>query len=84
MLSDRAFFGACLALAGMIVALSLVTPQGEGGRSPWPFGHAPKIPAAFEAAKRRDAIRARENAPLRPAPNPLAPGFKASPKTPRP
>jgi hypothetical protein len=71
MLSDRAFFGASLGLAGLIVALSLVFPQGEGGRSPWPFGHAPVVPSAVEAAHRRDAIHAREKSPLRPAPDPL-------------
>ncbi len=71
MLSDRAFFGASLGLAGLIIALSLVFPQGEGGRSPWIFGHKPVLPAAVEAARRRDAIHAREKTPLRPAPDPL-------------
>jgi hypothetical protein len=72
MLSDRVFFGACAGLAVLMVALALVWPQGEGARSPGPFGHKVVIPSYVEAKKRRAAIHARQQAPLRPAMKPEA------------
>ena len=37
-MSDRVFFGACALIALGLIALALVWPQGEGARSPGPFG----------------------------------------------
>jgi hypothetical protein len=67
MLSDRVFYPTCAALAVLMVALALVWPQGEGARSPWPFGHTATMPSWVAAQKRRDEMRARRNKPLRPA-----------------
>ena len=39
-MSDRIFFSVAAAAALAMVALALVWPQGEGRRSPGPFGHA--------------------------------------------
>ena len=67
MLSDRVFYPVCGALAVLMVALALVWPQGEGARSPWPFGHTATIPSWVAAKARRDEMRARQQKPLRPA-----------------
>jgi hypothetical protein len=72
MLSDRVFFGASAGLVALMIALALVWPQGEGARSPGPFGHQVVIPSYVEAKKRRDEARARRHAPLRPALKPEA------------
>lgn len=37
---DRIFFPLCLLAAVLMVGLALVWPQGQGARSPAPFGHA--------------------------------------------
>lgn len=73
MLSDRVFFGMAAGLAALTIALALVWPQGEGARSPWPFGHQVVIPSYVAAKKKRDEQRAREHAPLRPAVHPETP-----------
>ncbi len=73
MLSDRVFFGACAGLAALVVALALIWPQGEGARSPWPFGHTVVIPSYVAAKKKRDETRTRQHAPLRPALKPETP-----------
>lgn len=73
MFSDRVFFGTSFALAVLLVALALAWPQGEGARSPWPFGHTVVIPSYVAAKKRREEMKAREHAPLRPALKPEAP-----------
>jgi hypothetical protein len=53
MFSDRVFYPACGALAALMVVLALVWPQGEGARSPGPFGHAPTVPSWVAAKQRR-------------------------------
>jgi len=51
MLPDRAFYPLAALLAVALIALASVYPQGQGARSPKPFGHAtwmetrPKKPA---------------------------------------
>jgi hypothetical protein len=72
MLSDRVFYPGCAGLAVLMVALALVWPQGEGARSPAPFGHAATIPTWVDAKKRRDETRAREHKPLRPTISPAS------------
>jgi hypothetical protein len=71
-----------LGLAAVVaIALSLVWPQGQGARSPGPFGHTPEqqTPAARaamqrenEAAQRRsrearDAVRALQSQAIAPS-----------------
>lgn len=52
MLSDRIFYPCAALLAVALIALASVYPQGQGARSPKPFGHAtwlethPKKPVA--------------------------------------
>jgi len=45
-MSDRALFPLMGLVAVAMIALALVWPQGQGTRSPWPFGHAPTTPSA--------------------------------------
>jgi hypothetical protein len=40
MLPDRAFYPLAAVLAVALIALASVYPQGQGARSPKPFGHA--------------------------------------------
>ncbi len=40
-MSDRIFFSLAALLAILMIALASVAPQGQGVRSPGPFGHAP-------------------------------------------
>lgn len=75
MLSDRIYYSACAGLCVLMIALALVWPQGEGRRSPGIFGHPEVVPNAFQAKKHREATKARQAAPLRPAIN--AKGFKS-------
>jgi hypothetical protein len=52
-MSDRVFFSlAALAIVAM-VALALVAPQGDGARSPRPFGH----PTTAEIKARQPKLR---------------------------
>ncbi len=50
-MSDRNFFGLIGAATLLLLALSLVWPQGLGARSPGPFGHvtAAQVDAAAKA-----------------------------------
>lgn len=41
-MSDRALFPLMGLFVLAMIALALVWPQGQGTRSPWPFGHAPR------------------------------------------
>lgn len=74
MLSDRLFFAAAGAFLVLTVGLALVWPQGEGVRSPGPFGKPVVITAASAKAERQEAEKrkakaARQGGParLRPA-----------------
>ena len=42
---DRFFYPLVIALTVGMVLLALVWPQGQGARSPAPFGHEPVTPA---------------------------------------
>jgi hypothetical protein len=50
---DRMFFPLAMAAAVLMLALAAVFPQGNGVRSPGPFGHAiaPKLRPATQAPK---------------------------------
>lgn len=39
-MSDRLFYPLAVLVAVVLTALALVWPQGQGARSPKPFGHA--------------------------------------------
>jgi hypothetical protein len=60
---DR-FYLPFLALASIAaIALALVWPQGQGARSPEPFGHAPELQqAAARAAMQRENAAAERRA----------------------
>ena len=62
MLSDRLFFAAAGAFVVLTVGLALVWPQGEGARSPGPFGHPVVITAASAKAERQEAQKRRAKA----------------------
>ena len=65
-MSDRAFFSLFALAMLALVALSAVVPQGEGRRSPGPFGHV----TAAELKARQPKLR-----PATTAPAPKAPGI---------
>ncbi|WP_174301818.1 hypothetical protein [Caulobacter sp. S45] len=52
-MSDRVFFSLTALATLFMVALALVAPQGEGRRSPAPFGHE----TAAEALARQPKLR---------------------------
>jgi hypothetical protein len=41
MTPDRIFYPLAALVAGALIVLAMVYPQGEGARSPGPFGHTP-------------------------------------------
>ena len=68
--SDRWFFGGLALMAILMIALAGVWPQGQGARSPAPFGHPVIIPDYVKvdenkARMRKDAIRAAKEAQAR-------------------
>ncbi|HYE43384.1 MAG TPA: hypothetical protein VEA15_08320 [Caulobacteraceae bacterium] len=69
-LSDRLFFGGLALLCVAMIALALVWPQGQGARSPAPFGHEVVIPDYVKidekkAQARREAVAAAKRAQAR-------------------
>lgn len=59
-MNDRAFYIASAVAAVLIIAFSLVWPQGEGKPSPAPFGHAKVEPDYYRMLRDRTARLARE------------------------
>ncbi len=59
-MNDRAFYIASAVAAVLIIAFSLVWPQGEGKRSPGPFGHAVTQPDYYRMVRERTERQARE------------------------
>lgn len=59
-MNARIFFPAAALLALLMIALSLVWPQGIGVRSPAPFGHAIELPDYYRMVRERDARRKQE------------------------
>ncbi len=62
LLDDRIFYPLAVIVAGLLIAFSVVWPQGEGKPSPVPFGHAQVLPDYFRMISERDARRARDAA----------------------
>ncbi len=64
-MSDRVFFALAAAVALGMIALALAWPQGLGTRSPGPFGHAVKPPAAAQPlpAELNRRVPARDDLP---------------------
>jgi hypothetical protein len=58
MTPDRIFYPLAALVAAGLIALALVYPQGEGERSPDPFGHTPTQQKAAELAALRANARA--------------------------
>jgi hypothetical protein len=52
-MSDRAFFSLAALAAVAMIALALVYPQGDGRRSPGPFGHITTADAKARQPKLR-------------------------------
>ncbi len=59
-MNDRAFYIASAVAAVLIIAFSVVWPQGEGSRSPGPFGHPITEPDYYRMVRERDARRVKE------------------------
>jgi hypothetical protein len=61
-MSDRVFYAGMALIVGLMVALALVWPQGEGRRSPAPFGHAEVVPDAARIDAEREVQRKKTKA----------------------
>ena len=59
-MNERLFYIASAAVAVLIIALSLVWPQGEGRPSLAPFGHAKTEPDYYRMVRERTARQAKE------------------------
>jgi len=59
-MNDRAFYIASAVVAVLIIAVSVIWPQGEGTRSPPPFGHPVIQPDYYRMVRERDERQARE------------------------
>jgi hypothetical protein len=59
MLPDRLFYPLLLLVAGALIGLALVWPQGQGTPSPAPFGHpmAPPPPPTGKSAQHPQGIQ---------------------------
>ena len=55
-MSDRVFFSLTGAAVAAMLALALVSPQGEGRRSPRPFGHETTADVLARQPKLRPAV----------------------------
>ncbi len=61
-MSDRVFFSLTGVAVMAMLALALVFPQGQGRRSPAPFGHETTADALARQPKLRPAVTARKKA----------------------
>ena len=61
-MNPRIFYPAAALFALLMIALSFVWPQGQGQRSPAPFGHAIEKPDYYRMVKERDARRQKQAA----------------------
>ena len=60
---DRLFFPLMTLAMAALVALALVLPQGDGRRSPGPFGHETTAEAQARQPRLRPAIDVRSRKP---------------------
>jgi 1-acyl-sn-glycerol-3-phosphate acyltransferase len=56
-MNAKIFYPAAALIALLMIALSFVWPQGQGTRSPAPFGHAIETPDYYRMVRERDARR---------------------------
>jgi F0F1-type ATP synthase membrane subunit b/b' len=61
-MNPKIFYPAAALIALLMIALSFVWPQGQGTRSPAPFGHAIEKPDYYRMVKERDARRQKQAA----------------------
>ncbi|MDI7773853.1 hypothetical protein [Asticcacaulis sp. EMRT-3] len=59
-MDSKIFFPAAGLIALLLIAFSLVWPQGIGARSPAPFGHAIEMPDYYRMVRERDARQRQE------------------------
>ena len=59
-MNDRTFYIAAAVAAVLIIALSTMWPQGEGSRSPAPFGHAVTQPDYYRMVRERTVRQTQE------------------------
>jgi hypothetical protein len=57
MTPDRIFYPLAALVAAGLIALAAVYPQGQGDRSPGPFGHAPELQTQAAMAMLRHNAR---------------------------
>jgi hypothetical protein len=62
-MSDRIFFPLVALTAVAMLALALVYPQGDGARSPGPFGHETTADFAARQPKLRPAVAPPKKSP---------------------
>jgi hypothetical protein len=58
MIPDRIFYPLAALAAAVLIGLAMVYPQGEGDRSPSPFGHEPTQQKAARLAALRASAQA--------------------------
>lgn len=61
-MKEKTFYIASAVIAVLLIAVSLVWPQGEGKRSPAPFGHPVTQPDYYRMVRERDQRKATEAA----------------------
>ncbi len=59
-MNAKIFYPAAALIALLMIALSFVWPQGQGQRSPAPFGHAIETPDYYRMVRERDARRKKQ------------------------
>ena len=62
-MSDRVFFSLTALAVVAMVTLALIAPQGDGRRSPAPFGHETTADALARQPKLRPALNVRPKKP---------------------
>ncbi len=59
-MNAKIFYPAAALIALLMIALSFIWPQGQGTRSPAPFGHAIEKPDYYRMVRERDARRQKQ------------------------
>ncbi len=83
-MSDRLFFASAALLAVLLIGLAFVWPQGQGRRSPGPFGKpevitdAARKDLADEAKRKAGPPKPTASAPAQAAPGSAAPSAAAA------